>query len=345
MTSVVDIFRSLLPPRTKISPSGWTSFNAPCCHHRGHQHDTRKRAGIRFDNNGVVYNCFNCKFSTGWQPGSYIGEKMKTLARWMNADEDIIKKLVFESMKSESPDYQIEHSIKKVDFVEKSLPIGSLALVDWAKNSADLSEEEQSSFVNVLDYLMSRGYTDPFDHNFYWSPTRGYRDRVIIPFTWQDKIVGNTARKINAGRPKYLSDQQPNFVFNFDKQLEDQKYILVVEGPFDAMAVNGVGLLHNEISDQQHRILESLPGQKIVIPDQDEAGIELFNHASQYDWAVAVPNWEDDVKDCAQAVQRYGKLYVIVDAIMTAYQGPIKIAIAKQKLEEKLERLKYAKDT
>jgi hypothetical protein len=29
---------------------------------------------------------------------------------------------------------------------------------------------------------------------------------------------------------------------------------------------------------------------------------------------------------------------------MTAHQGPIKIAIAKQKLEEKLERLKYAKD-
>jgi hypothetical protein len=263
----------------------------------------------------------------------------------MNADEDIIKKLVFESMKSESPDYQIEHSIKKVDFVEKPLPDGALALIDWAKNNAGLSEEEQDSFVKVLDYLISRGYKDPFDHNFYWSPTRGYRDRVIIPFTWQNKIVGNTARKVNAGRPKYLSDQQPNFVFNFDKQTEIQKHILVVEGPFDAMAVNGVGLLHNEISDQQHRILESLPGQKIVIPDQDEAGLELFNYASSYDWAVAVPNWEDDVKDCAQAVQRYGKLYVVVDAIMTAHQGSIKIAIAKQKLEEKLERLKYLKDT
>jgi hypothetical protein len=344
MTSVVDIFRSLLPPRTKISPSGWTSFNAPCCHHRGHQQDTRKRAGIRFDNNGVVYNCFNCKFSTGWQPGSYVGEKMKTLARWMNADEDTIKKLVFESMKSESPDYQIQHSIQKIDFVEKSLPEGALPLLEWAKISSDLSEKDQTSFVGIVDYLVSRGYKNPFDHDFYWTPAIGYRDRVIIPFTWQHKIVGNTARKVTKGSPKYLSDQQPHFVFNFDRQTEDQKYIFVVEGPFDAIAVNGVGLLHNEISDQQYRILESLPGEKIVVPDQDEAGLVLFDHAILHNWTVAVPNWEDDVKDCAAAVQRYGKLYVTVDAIMTAHRGPIQIAMAKQKLKHKIERLKYAED-
>lgn len=40
MTLVVDLFRTLIPARAKASPSGWTSFNAPCCGHRGHSPDT-----------------------------------------------------------------------------------------------------------------------------------------------------------------------------------------------------------------------------------------------------------------------------------------------------------------
>jgi hypothetical protein len=337
MTLVVDLFRSLLPPRTKSSPSGWTSFNAPCCHHRGHKQDTRKRAGIRFDGEGIVYNCFNCKFSTGWQPGSPFGEKMKTLARWMNADEDIVKRLVFESMKTESSGYQAAPSEFKIDFADRTLPEDAMPLAKWA-NIIKVDDELNNDFVLVLEYLVSRGYNNPFEQNFYWTPTAGYKDRVIIPFLWQGRFVGNTARKIRNGKPKYLSDQPPHFVFNFDQQQDNQKYVLVTEGPFDALAVNGVGLLTNEIADQQSRIINSLGSEVIVIPDQDQAGLVLFDQAAELNWSVAVPNWEDDVKDAAEAVQRYGRLYVVVDAVMTAHKGPIKIAIAKQKLQHKLEK-------
>jgi len=54
---------------------------------------------------------------------------------------------------------------------------------------------------------------------------------------------------------------------------------------------------------------------------------------------VAMPNWDSDVKDVADAVQRYGRLFVIVDAIKTAQQGQIKINMAKKQQEHKLERL------
>jgi hypothetical protein len=345
MTLVVDLFRSLLPPRTKSSPSGWTSFNAPCCHHRGHKPDTRKRAGIRFDGEGIVYNCFNCKFSTGWQPGSPFGEKMKTLARWMNADEDTVKKLVFESMKTESAEYQPSAVRQHIEFADKPLPEGSLPLKEWAElMSGEVEEQLGGEYVAVLNYLISRGYNNPFDHNFYWSPAAGYIDRVIVPFTWQGRTVGNTARKIRDGKPKYLSDQHPHFVFNFDQQQDNQRYVLVTEGPFDALAVNGVALLTNEIADQQSRIINSLGSEVVVIPDQDRAGLRLFDQAAELNWSIAVPNWEDDVKDCAEAVQRYGQLYVVVDAIMTAHRGPIKIALARQKLEQKLERKQHEKD-
>jgi hypothetical protein len=341
MTLVVDKFRSLLPPRAKHSPSGWTSFNAPCCQHRGHSPDTRKRGGIRFDGNSIVYNCFNCKFSTGWQPGSPFGEKMKTFSRWLGASEDTIKELVFEAMKTEGDEYKPEHHETKLEFTDKELPEGAMPLLKWL--DAELTTEEEQKLVEVVEYVVSRGY-DPTSENFYWSPTPGYIDRVIIPFEWKGRIVGNTARKVNKGKPKYLSDQHPHFVFNFDKQTENQKYIFVCEGPFDALAIGGVALLTNEIAEQQARIINSLGAEIIVIPDQDSAGLVLFDRAAELNWSVAMPNWEDDVKDVADAVQRYGKLFVLVDAIKTSQKGEIKIIVAKKQQEHKLERLEYAKE-
>ena len=336
MTLVVDKFRTLLPPRAKSSPSGWTSFNAPCCQHRGHSPDTRKRAGIRFDGNGIVYNCFNCKFTTGWQPGSSIGEKMKTLCRWLGASEDTIKELVFEAMKTEGDDYRPSQQETKLEFTDKELPEGAMPLLEWVNSKywKDISLEVEL----VIAYVVSRGY-DPFDGNFYWSPASGYESRVIIPFKWEERIVGNTARKVTSGKPKYLSDQHPHFVFNFDQQKENQKYIFVCEGPFDALAVDGVALLTNEIAEQQARIINSLGAEVIVIPDQDRAGLVLFDRAAELGWAVAIPNWDSDVKDVADAVQRYGRLFVIVDAIKTAQQGQIKINMAKKQQEHKIERL------
>lgn len=345
MTMVVDKFRTLLPPRAKQSPSGWTSFNAPCCQHRGHSPDTRKRGGIRFDGNGIVYNCFNCKFSTGWQPGSPFGEKMKSLSRWLGAGEDDIKTMVFEALKTEADDFESVEYQPKIEFSDKPLPEHSMSLMDWGDIlEGEIEEKLGPQFVEMLRYLIDRGYDNPFDYDFYWSPTSGYIDRVIIPFRWQGRIVGNTARKITDGKPKYLSDQHPHFVFNFDQQREDQKYIFVCEGPFDALSINGVALLTNDIADQQARIINSLGAEVIVVPDQDEAGLQLINKAIHYNWSVAFPTWDDNVKDCADAVKQYGKLFTVVDLIKTAQQGEIKITMAKRKIEQKLERLRYAEN-
>ena len=333
MTLVVDKFRTLIPSRAKSSPSGWTSFNAPCCHHRGHSQDTRKRGGLRFDQ-GVIFNCFNCKYTASWQPGRQISEKFKSLCKWMGASDDDIKVMVFEALKTESEDYEPEEHIPKVEFADKELPEAAMPISQWMEMYGDMTSE----FLNpVIEYIANRGF-DPLDNNFYWSPSPGYENRVIIPFRYQNRIVGNTARKVVDGRPKYLSDQHPHFVFNTDAQKENQKYIFVVEGPFDALSVSGVGLLTNDIADQQARIINGLGSEVIVIPDQDEAGLNLIKKAMHYNWSVAFPNWDDDVKDVADAVLRYGKLFVIVDAIKTAVSGEIKLTMALKKLEKKLEK-------
>lgn len=335
MTMVVDKFRTLIPSRSKSSPSGWTSFNAPCCLHRGHSKDTRKRGGIRFDGNGIIYNCFNCKFSTGWQPGSPFGEKMKSLSRWLGANDTDIKQMVFEALKTEAEDYVEQEYQPKIEFEDKPMPEHSMSLMEWSGIiEGEIEEQIGQQFIEVLRYLISRGYDNPFEHDFYWSPAPGYIDRIIVPFRWQGRIVGNTARKITDGKPKYLSDQHPHFVFNVDKQSSSQKYVLVCEGPFDALSINGVALLTNDIADQQARIINNLGAEVIVIPDRDMAGINLIKKAIHYNWAVSFPNWDENVKDVADAVKKYGKLFTIVDCIETAVKGEIKITMAMKNLEK-----------
>ena len=335
MTMVLDKFRTLLP-KTKTSPSGWISFNAPCCHNRGHSRDTRKRAGVMFTE-GVVYNCFNCKFTANWQPGRQISEKFRNLCRWLGASDDVIKELVFEALKTESVEYQPEIYEPKLTFTEKELPEGAMPLAEWGNLiDGELEEKIGEDYTSVLRYLIDRGYDNPFNYDFYWSPIDGYKDRVIIPFRYDGKIVGHTARKVREGKPKYLSDQHPFFVFNVDKQVEDNRYIFVCEGPFDALSIGGVALLTNDIADQQARIIDSLGKEVIVIPDQDEAGYNLINKAMHYNWSVAFPTWDDNVKDCADAVLKYGKLFTIVDAIQSSVKGEIKIEMHKRRLEQKI---------
>ena len=59
--------------------------------------------------------------------------------------------------------------------------------------------------------------------DWHWSASPGYTDRVIIPFYHNNKIVGWTGRKITDGKPKYLTDAQPGYVFNIDAQTPDRQ--------------------------------------------------------------------------------------------------------------------------
>lgn len=249
----------------------------------------------------------------------------------MGADESDINKMVLEALKTEAENYEYQESNEVITFEEKPLPEGSVAI-------SDLIEEEEvaDDVLKAIKYLYDRGF-DPLD-DFYWSdemPTR-----FVIPFRFGGKIVGSTARKIGKGSPKYLNDKPADYVFNLDKQSYDQRYILVCEGPLDAKAVHGVGLLTNAISSKQARLINSIGAQVIVVPDQDEAGLELVDQAIEQEWSVAFPTWGDDVNDVAQAVQRYGLLFVLVDIIETAVTGKIKLKVARNQFEKKIQRLK-----
>jgi hypothetical protein len=333
MTLVVDLFKQNLPPKARITPSGWTSFNAVCCHHRGEAPDDRKRGGVNF-NQGLVYHCFNCGFTASWKPGRQISFKLKELMKWLGAPDDDINKMVFEAMRSEAVEEQAHAHPLFTRFPEKELPANSLPMEEWI--DAEIQDHDlEQQLAKVVKYVVDRGF-DPLDRNFYWTPELGFRDRVIIPFKYDGKIVGYTARKVTDGKPKYLSDQHPNYVFNIDSVTDWQNYVFVVEGPFDALSIGGMALLHNELGEEQARLINKLGKTVIVIPDQDQAGLKLIDDAVKQDWMVAFPTWDPSIKDCAAAVEKYGSLFVIIDAISTAVAGNVKIQLYKKKLEKAL---------
>lgn len=332
MTLVIDKLRTLLPGRAKQSPSGWTSFNAPCCHHRGHKPDRRKRAGVRFDT-GFVYNCFNCKFTASWQPGRGISERLKKLCFWLGADDDDIKQLTFEALKTEQPDYVPNPLQERIDFEKRYLPEGTLSIDEWLDFDLDLNLE--TALAYVIEYLVNRGF-NPTSGDFFWCPLEGLENRVIIPFKYIGDIVGYTARKVTTGGPKYLSNHPPQFIFNVDKVTKEQKYVIVCEGPFDALSIGGVAVLTNDISEKQIRILNNLGKEIIIVPDQDLPGANLIERAVENKWSVSFPNWDPDIKDINDAVNKYGKLFVLVDIMSTSEHNPIKIEIAKKNFLQKV---------
>jgi DNA primase len=156
--------------------------------------------------------------------------------------------------------------------------------------------------------------------------------RIIIPFVWQGRTIGYTARAIEENvKPKYHSNYEPNFVFNINNQLPDSKFVIVCEGPFDAMSVDGVAVCGAEISDQQAELIDRLQREVVVVPDRDLTGRRLVDRAIELGWSVSFPVWLETCKDINEAVVKYGKLFVLKSIIDTRETNRLKIELKKKR--------------
>ena len=330
MNDIQSALLALLPPKRKATPSGWTSFDAVCCHHRSESRDDRKRGGILLGNEGgFQYHCFNCNFKTGWSPGKLLSNNTKQLFRWLGMNETDISKLGLYTLKLKE-DQPKPEKVLNFELKEVPLPEGALTLTEWA--SLDLPEEYQPKLVEVYQYLLNRGFS-PVNETFYWTPAPGWIDRVIIPFYHDGKIVGHTGRKITEGKPKYLTNSQPGYVFNIDRQHYNKEFVVVVEGQFDALAADGVGIMTNEPSDVQVARINALGKKVIAVPDRDRPGAKMIKSALANNWSVSMPPWGDDVKDVADACLKDGRLYTLTTILHYCEDNEIKIQLLKKKLE------------
>ena len=324
---ISDFIKGILPTKKKTTPSGWTSFNAPCCVHNGESPDTRGRGGLTANPDGSVsFHCFNCNFKASYQPGRHLTFKFRKLLKWLGADDTDIKRLVIEAIRVRElvapEEVKQEAEEEKIDFKVRDLPEDAENLVAM-------------DYVHpALEYCVARKI-DLDKYAFYATRQEQYNlhKRILIPFIWQGRTIGYTARAIEENvKPKYHSNYEPNFVFNTNNQLADSKFVIVCEGPFDAMSIDGVAVLNNKCNETQADIIESLGKEVIVVADRDRAGAKMINNAIEYGWSVSFPVWLETSKDVNEATVKYGRLFVLKTILDSKQTSKLKIELMKKKL-------------
>lgn len=319
---IFDIL-TVIPGRKKLTQSGWHSFNAICCHHRGHKADRRGRGGIKFDGDNWSMHCFNCGFKCGFTLGKSLTKNTKILLNWCGVDESQVQKWSLESLQHKDllSYIQIKKQKRKVKFKDHELPDGELL---------DINNEKHKVFI---DYLSNRKI-DYRDYPYMVTPNESGRmgNRIIIPYTYNNKIVGHTSRFLDNKIPKYINEQQPGYVFGLDFQKPDWQVCILVEGIFDALSLNACALTHNTINDDQAYLLSMLNRKIIFVPDRDKTGLATCDKALELGYSVSIPEWDVDVKDVNDAVVKYGKFSTLISILQAATNSKVKVEMQRRKV-------------
>ena len=338
---ISDFVKTILPAKRKTTPSGWTSFNGVCCPHNGESADTRGRGGLTANADGSVsYHCFNCNFKASYQPGRHLTFKFRKLLGWLGANDGDVKRLVIEAIRIKdlvAPEQVKLEPEEKIEFKVRELPKDAVSFQQMITfHLLDDFRNVPLALASAVDYVRSRKINiDKYD--FFWtdSTEHSLHQRVIIPIIWEGKPIGYTSRAFTDGvKPKYYSHYEPNVVFNTNNQQRDWKFVIVCEGPFDAMAVDGVAVLGNEVADLQADIIDALGREVIVVADADKSGAKLVDAAIKYGWSVSFPVWQEDMdcKDISDAVVKYGKLFVLKSIIDAKETSKLKIELLRKRL-------------
>lgn len=328
---VWDALSGCLMGRAKRARDGYT-LNCPMCVSRGETMDKRSRCRVYHDAQGIGVHCYNCAFKTRFQVGGKLSRGMMAFLRGCGVGQHDVMRLdlwalTVANMVEARPALQDAIPLGTPSFPAKPLPAGSRSLTQWAEQGCD-----DPHYLAAVDYVLSRGDDLAVAIDYYWCPSteNDINQRVIIPCLFDGTIVGWTGRAVGPVTPRYFNQTPPNFLFNADVlRRTERRHVILVEGIFDALAVDGVATIGARIADRQIAWLNGLDATKIVVPDRDLAGLRMIDIALKHGWRVSFPAlpspgaehrrwWEDDIKDCADACQRYGQLWTLRSVLASA---------------------------
>lgn len=318
--------------------SSFLNICCPMCVHMGEPTpDTKYRCGIRNNRPGVGIHCFRCGFKTRWCIGDTISGKLRWFMSVIGMDDRRIKRLNLTAVQYRRilGGSQAEGQVVAFtpSFHEMSLPDDTYSIKEWI--AADCPHPD---FKEVLAYILRRG-EEFLERELYWTPTphntHEMSRRFIIRAEFNQKTVGWIARSIDPVDDKYRNSIPANYLLNNHLlREEERKSVFLLEGAMDAVAVNGIGTLGARLNDHQIKWLKESGKEIIVVPDSDNAGGRLVEIALKQKWAVSFPVlgkghpknlWGGDVKDAAQATEKYGALYTAHTLMEATTRNPTEI--------------------
>jgi hypothetical protein len=317
--SVHKLILDNLPIRSNRTPSGWITFDCPMCN------DKRKRGGAIIGGAKISFHCFNCGYTTGWSPAPHMGKKYKDLAERLGASTTDIHAVQVELMKH-------SEELENVDDNNYVYSLRKFEPIDMPENVhavEDLPDDHP-----VKQYAYERGILGLYPLLYF--DTFPYKRRLIVPFMYDNEFIGFTGRHIappDKETPKYLHSLPAGYVFNVDRFAETEREVVIVtEGVFDAILVDGISVLGNNVTAEQAHLIDKLNKRVILCPDRDKAGKELIQQAVALGWEVSFPPWAPDIKDAADAAQRYGRLATVQSILNYATNNTVKIQVKTRML-------------
>lgn len=325
---LIDNIPAYTQSRTKF-----LNFTCPVCN------DYKKRCGIS-RSTYIGINCYNCGFSTRYTPGKSLTPKLQQFLTCCNVSNEQIARLKHTCLRIRRELEEISNIPNSVvtfgylpEFNTTELPNGAKPLQWWVDQQCS-----DSDFLDVWEYCLGRGKVVMDTANFHWTPLPNFSRRAIMPFYYNDRIVGYTSRAIDKSIAKYLNENQANYLYNNHVMNNDSKYLFIVEGPTDALAINAISPLGSKLNNQQINWIKSTGKTPVVIPDRDKSGIKLINIARKNEFSVSFPClgnhykdwWSSDVNDCDHAVKKYGRLYTIRSIVENITNNNTEIEMKKK---------------
>jgi len=316
VSTLEELIRQYVPIPPTPSATGWYPVLHTACDHG------RKgpRAAFKFEGETVGFNCFNCPLTATFNPNDSNSNKPLISKNMIQALTDFgvpeaeIKALEFEMFQHRNPGQKqvSNETIKSIEPQIIELPSIFYRL--------DTAPENDSWKIIADDYLSYKRGIDPNSYPFYLSRKssdvhlKKWHGRVIIPIYKDSRLIFYIGRDLTGKKLKKYetpSVSRDSLLFGFDRLFKDYEHPLyIVEGWFDAFAIDGVAIIGNRLSDAKIEWLNRSPRKKVYIPDRYGDGIRGGKEAIEAGWHISTPKI-GDCKDMSEAVQKYGKLYVL----------------------------------
>lgn len=308
------------------SASGWYTIKCKICN------DYKNRGGFLFENNAVMYHCFNCSSTAGHAPSAQKFSKgMYQVLAAFGVDIASARKTLFASFQSrgtETPETDEER--------EYRLSVQQPAVLELPDEFEFLAAANPHH-VLAIKYVSDR-FVDFAKYGAMISTTTNPRDiwygRVIIPiYNRSNQVIFYQGRSFIGADRRWESPSAPktNVLFgyhNIDDHSKD--YVIVCEGMFDAMCIDGAAILGSEFTSFHIRVLNSTHKKKIVVPQRDKRGYAMALQALESGYSLSFPDI-GRAQDINDAVIQYGRLYteqqIISKATTSKYEAQLKLGL------------------
>lgn len=280
--------------------NGWLVGKCGLCN------DYKDRAGFRFEDGQVIYNCWNCSTgSTYTEFSGRISKKMRQILHAYGIEDSEISQVVNSTFFVKKEEEPKTLSLKTLTKVNTNTPP-----VKLPPNSFKLgSTEEQLEYQLKLFEYCERRKIDLEKYQIWFSMESRYKDRIIIPYYRNGQLIYWQARSINPLEKKRYDNciaSRDAVMFNMDQL---HRYIplplFVSEGPFDAMMFDGLATLGSKLTEAKIELLAQTKRRLIFVIDKDKNGRALAESILQTGWDITfAPDGADDINT---SIQRYGK--------------------------------------